>query len=139
MDGSRPKRQSNVGRGVISGQTFSQAERIKSPLHFEEVFKNGVVAADQVLVIHVNWNDREHPRLGLSVSKRVGNSPTRNRWKRLIRESFRKRKDSFACIDIVVRPKRDAIPDYNEILSSLPALVARACKKLPPQKSSSQK
>lgn len=134
MDGSRPGKQFKAGRSVISDQTFSQAERIKSPLHFEEVFKYGVVAADQTLVIHVRRNNLEHARLGLSVSKRVGDSPTRNLWKRLIRESFRKQKESFACVDIVVRPKRDAIPGYRDIYSSLPALVARACKKLPPHK-----
>ena len=139
MAGSRPERESKFGRGVILSQTFSHADRIKSPLHFEEVFKSGSVAADQVLVIHVRWNHREYPRLGLSVSKRVGNSPTRNRWKRLIRESFRKQKDSFAFVDIVVRPKRDASPEYDAIFNSLPTLVARACRKLPPQKPSQRK
>lgn len=134
MDGSQSDRKLSVGRGAISSQTFSQAERIKSPLRFEEVFKNGVVAADGVLVIHVSWNNFRHPRLGLSVSKRVGNSPKRNRWKRLIRESFRKQKDTFPFVDIVVRPKRGAIPDYGEIFNSLAALVARACRKLPSQK-----
>jgi ribonuclease P protein component len=136
MVGSRSERKSEIGKSAISSQTFSQSDRIKSPLHFEEVFKCGVVAADQVLVIHVKWNHREHSRLGLSISKRVGNSPMRNRWKRLIRESFRKQKDTFACVDIVVRPKRDAAPEYLAILHSLPALVARACKKLPAQKPS---
>ncbi len=139
MVGSRPEQESKFGRGVISGQTFSQADRLKSPLLFEKVFKSGSVAADQVLVIHVRWNNLEHPRLGLSVSRRVGNSPTRNRWKRLIRESFRKQKDSFACVDIVVRPKRDASPEYDAIFNSLPTLVARACRKLPPQKPSQRK
>lgn len=134
MVGSPPGRQSEMKENVISGQTFSQSDRMKSPLHFEEVFKNGVVAADQVLVVYVKRNHLEHSRLGLSISKRVGNSPTRNRWKRLLRESFRKQKTTFACVDIVVRPKRDAAPEYDAILNSLPALVARACRKLPPIK-----
>lgn len=134
MNGSQSDRNLNVGRGAITSQTFSQTERIKSPLHFEKVFKEGVVAADGVLVIHVSLNNLRHPRLGLSLSKRVGNSPKRNRWKRLIRESFRKQKDKFPRVDIVVRPKRGAIPNYGEIFNSLPALVARACRKLPSQK-----
>ena len=120
-----------IGRSVISRQDFSQSDRIKSPLIFEQVFKHGAVAADQVLVIHVLRNDREHSRLGLSISKRVGNSPIRNRWKRLIREAFRKQKSTFAYVDIVVRPKKNAVPEYSAIYASLPGLVNRANKKLP--------
>jgi ribonuclease P protein component len=70
-------------------------------------------------------------RLGLSISKRVGNAPTRNRWKRLIREVFRKNRQRFPAIDIVARPKRGATADYKAIEASLPSLVARALRKLP--------
>lgn len=54
-------------------------------------------------------------RLGLSVSSRVGNSPARNRIKRLIREVFRLNKDFFPeSSDILVSVKSTAwIKDLN--------------------------
>jgi len=70
-------------------------------------------------------------RIGLSVSKRVGNSPIRNRWKRLIRESFRLQKAQLPLnIDIVVRPKRGAVPDFDLIFASLLKLALQLERKL---------
>ncbi|XZE17930.1 ribonuclease P protein component [Pirellulaceae bacterium SH449] len=118
----------------MSDQSFPSKFRIKSRLDFDRVFREGVVVADNVLVLHAipRRIDRpdpprlEFPRLGLSVSKRVGNAPTRNKWKRLIREAFRKQRIEFPPLDIVVRPKKGAEPVYEAIYASLPTLVARA-------------
>lgn len=113
----------------MSDQSFPSKFRIKSRLDFDRVFREGVVVADNVLVLHASPSrlDRpEFPRLGLSVSKRVGNAPTRNRWKRLIREAFRKQRIGLPSLDIVVRPKKGAEPVYEAIHASLPTLVARA-------------
>jgi ribonuclease P protein component len=54
-------------------------------------------------------NGQGTTRLGITVSKRVGNSVRRNRVKRLVREFFRLHKDSFpqGC-DIVIAARKDA-------------------------------
>jgi ribonuclease P protein component len=46
--------------------------------------------------------------MGLIVSKRIGNSPTRNRVKRMCREVFRTEHDFAAGFDVVVIARQGA-------------------------------
>ncbi|MCY2982285.1 MAG: ribonuclease P protein component [Planctomycetota bacterium] len=114
-----------------SDQRFPKTVRLVSPLDFDRVFRDGIVANDAVLVIHAVRGKQPWTRIGLSVSKRVGNSPTRNRWKRLIRESFRLQKNEIPLnIDMVVRPKRGAVPEFDLIFASLLKLAMQLERKL---------
>ena len=102
-----------------------------SQLDFDRVFHEGVVASDSILVIHAAQGKVAWTRIGLSVSKRVGNSPIRNRWKRLIREAFRRQKIELPIgIDMVVRPKRGAVPSYENVFSSLLKIALQLERKL---------
>jgi ribonuclease P protein component len=121
----------SVGMAAKRDERFPKNLRLVSKKDFDRVFKIGTVASDSMLVIHACRNDLEWTRIGLSISKRVGNSPIRNRWKRLIREAFRKQKfDLPQCLDVVVRPKRGACPDYQQITSSLLRLCTQLGGKL---------
>lgn len=112
-------------------EQFPKAARLVHQKDFDRVFKDGLVASDDVLVVHVCPNALAWTRLGLSVSKRVGDAPVRNRWKRLIREVFRKKKSQLPHgLDLVIRPRKGASPIYSEIESSLPRLVHRLDKRL---------
>jgi ribonuclease P protein component len=114
-------------------QRFPKTVRLVSQLDFDRVFRDGIVASDSVLVVHAVRGKQPWTRIGLSVSKRVGNSPTRNRWKRLIRESFRLQKNEMPLnIDMVVRPKRGAVPDFDLIFASLLKLAMQLDRKLKP-------
>lgn len=114
-----------------SDERFPKSVRLVSPLDFDRVFHEGVVASDSVLVIHAVRGKQPWSRIGLSVSKRVGNSPIRNRWKRLIREAFRRQKIELPLgIDMVVRPKRGAVPDYALVFTSLLKLAMQLDRKL---------
>jgi ribonuclease P protein component len=57
---------------------------------FELVFKEGMSLASQHLVIYARPNQLSVQRLGLSVSRKLGNAVLRNRIKRLLKESMRK-------------------------------------------------
>jgi ribonuclease P protein component len=57
---------------------------------FELVFKEGANVASKYLVMYARPNELSISRLGLSVSKKIGKAVTRNRVKRLLRESMRK-------------------------------------------------
>ncbi len=107
-------------------QRAGRACRIRAQVDFDRVFQAGVVAVDHVLVVHGVPNRRDQTRLGLSVSRKVGSAPRRNRWKRLIREAFRQSRPALpAGYDLVVRPRRGARPDYHAIARSLPRLANR--------------
>ncbi|MDT8863018.1 ribonuclease P protein component [Alkalihalobacillus sp. MEB130] len=69
---------------------MKKEQRIKTNEEFSKVFKNGQSVANRQFVLYKLPKEGQGPfRLGLSVSKKVGNAVTRNRVKRYIREVFR--------------------------------------------------
>jgi ribonuclease P protein component len=107
---------------------------LRSQNDFDLVYKQDFFAADDVLVIRARRNGLGFSRVGLSVSRRVGNAVVRNRWKRLIREAFRQQKGQIPVgIDLVVRPRKGAMPEHGKIFKSIVSLANRLDKKLPKQ------
>ncbi len=105
--------------------------RVRQQSDFDRVRLRNVYAADQTLVVQGCWNNLAICRLGLSVSRRVGNAVIRNRWKRLIREAFRQQHGALpGGIDFVVRPRRGAEPEFAAIAGALPRLARRIEKQL---------
>lgn len=62
---------------------------LKNSLEFGNVYKRGKSYANKYLVMYIVDNNLESNRLGISVSKKVGNSVVRHRITRLIREVYR--------------------------------------------------
>jgi ribonuclease P protein component len=56
---------------------------------FDRAFAAKSSAADHRIIVYLVENELRHPRLGLAVSRRVGNAIRRNRIRRCIREAFR--------------------------------------------------
>ncbi len=65
------------------------SEGLKNTNQFKIVYNNGKSYANRELVMYLRKNDSDTNRLGISVSKKVGNSVVRHRITRLIRESYR--------------------------------------------------
>ena len=62
--------------------------RLTRSAEFERVYRQGRSCANRFLVLYTFPNPSvEEPRVGLSVSKRVGGAVQRNRVKRLLREA----------------------------------------------------
>lgn len=102
--------------------TFSRTMRLSGDRQFASVFAAKMKKNAGPLSVHAKINGLNHPRLGLSVSRRVGGAVTRNRVKRLLREAFRlQQHDSPRGYDIVVvvRPHDlVTLADYQRLLST---------------------
>ena len=115
----------------MTEQKFPKSVRLVRQFEFDRVHDGEVFAADETLVIKAVKNSLNKTRMGLSISKKVGNAVCRNRWKRLIRECFRKQKLELPeGIDMVVRPRKGAYCDYKAIDKSLSRLVKQIERRL---------
>jgi ribonuclease P protein component len=111
-------------------QRFPKQARVRRQAEFDRVYESQLFAADEVLVVTAVQNDLSCTRLGLSVSRKVGNAVVRNRWKRLVREAFRQSRPELASgFDLVVRPRKGAAPDWARIANSLPKLVRQVARR----------
>lgn len=82
---------------------------IRKTTQFQKIYRQGKSYANKYLVMYVLENNVDEIRLGISVSKRVGNSVVRHRITRLIRESYRLHKELFSSgLDIVVIARASA-------------------------------
>lgn len=97
------------------------SESLKKNSDFQQVYRHGTSYANRYLVMYVLKNQYMKNRLGISVSKKVGNSVVRHRVTRLIRESYRLNELLFKnSLDIVVIARPSAKEkSYQEIESAL--------------------
>ena len=97
------------------------SESLKKTKDFQNVYRRGKSYANRYLVMYVLSNQTEGNRLGISVSKKVGNSVIRHHLTRLIRESYRLHEDMFnSGLDMAVIARASAKGrSMNEICSAL--------------------
>ncbi len=97
------------------------SESLKKNKDFQLVYKNGKSYANKYLVMYVLYKEENKNRLGISVSKKVGNSIVRHRLTRLIRECYRLQESRFQRgLDIVVVCRASAKgKSYHDLESAL--------------------
>ncbi len=97
------------------------SESLKKNSDFQNVYKNGKSFANKYIVMYVLPNNKDINRLGISASKKIGNSVVRHRFSRLVRESYRLHENIFnSGLDIVVVARKSASSvSYAEIESAL--------------------
>ena len=100
---------------------MKNSESLKKNKDFQMVYRQRRSQANRLLVMYVRANHLEKNRLGISVSKKVGNSVVRHRLARLIRESYRLDEQLFLLgFDIVVIAREQArTSSYAEIKEAL--------------------
>ncbi len=102
---------------------------------FAQVYKEGKSRADALIVMYVLENDQPNNRLGITVSKKVGNSVVRHRVKRIIKEAYRLHEDEFKTgRDIVVIARRPAITKKSTDMEMSLRRLAKGLKILEMQK-----
>ncbi|MEM6334362.1 MAG: ribonuclease P protein component [Planctomycetota bacterium] len=82
---------------------FPRSHRLSGRRAFSAVFHHRLRRSAGPITIAARPNGLDHNRLGLSVPKRVGHAPARNRAKRLVREALRLHQHTLpAGYDLVV-------------------------------------
>ncbi len=93
--------------------TFKRQDKIRKSREYSELKAYGKVFRSKRLVF--NYQQSEHSRLGVIVTKKVGNAVIRNRVKRWIREVFRLHKEVFRSpLELVIIPRSSDL-SYNHI------------------------
>ena len=97
------------------------SESLKKSYQFSDVYEKGKSFAGRYIVVYGMTNGLERNRLGISVSKKVGNSIVRHHLARLIRENYRLNEDLYKKgFDIVVVARAAAkYADYHHIGKNL--------------------
>lgn len=118
----------------------SKRGRLTRSADFERVFRKGRSFGNRHLVLHLFPRDDEDrardPRVGLSVSRRVGGAVERNLVKRLLREAITEHVDRFTSVDLVLVARPDALAlaerdGLSGIAGAMRELVEKAVPAVP--------
>ncbi len=112
------------------GQRFLKREHLRLRRDFTRVLGAKCKASDPVLMVYVAGNELAFSRIGISVSKRIGNSVRRHYVKRRIREAFRRNKRNLPSgLDIICVARPLAAHATVDAASSFCKLVFQAASR----------
>ena len=87
-------------------QTLSKHQRIKRWSELSRLLREGRAVRTDFWTLRWSPNALGYPRLGVITGKRLGSAPARKRWRRLVREAFRRNKALIPKgLDLVVVPQ----------------------------------
>ena len=118
----------------------SKRGRLTRSADFERVFRKGRSFGNRHLVLHLfprdDADEARDPRVGLSVSRRVGGAVERNLVKRLLREAMNEHVDRLTSVDVVLVARPDALAvaerdGLSGIAGALRELVEKAAPAVP--------
>jgi ribonuclease P protein component len=117
----------------VAGRTgrFTRDDRLRRSREFQHVTRNGRRAASNAYVVLMGEpRGASRRRLGLTVSRKVGNAVVRNQVKRRVREWFRRERGALAEGDWVVIARRPAVAlDAAATARELESLAARVSRR----------
>lgn len=107
----------------------SRSSSVRKSFEFERAYREGVSYRGELFAVHAFPNGAGEPRLGLSVSKKVGRTAVvRNRVKRRLREVFHERLPAgVGGVDFVLSARSEAA---NATFEELGAEFERSIKRL---------
>jgi len=129
IDLQAPKKGPCAYLGALMRESLKKSSRILRAADFEAIKGRGVVARSrQIAIAALPGRSR---RLGIAVSRGVGNAVQRNRLKRVAREFFRLNRESFPIADCVIIPGQGSAQlDNEEIRERLMAALDALIKKI---------
>ena len=114
-------------------QGLPRSERLRKRAGFQAVQNRGRKLHTEHFLVFVlahpsqQGKEPKAPRLGLTVSRKVGGSVQRNRVKRLVREAFRRTKTLFPRgVDVVFVAKKQAVgATFEQVSGEIEKLCGR--------------
>lgn len=95
-----------------SDQRLRKAERLRTRAEFKRTERRGKRVSGRHFVVYARPNSLDWSRLGITVTRKVGIATVRNRWKRRVREVFRRNKAEYpGGFDYVVIVRNSAPVD----------------------------
>jgi len=113
------------------GQSFPKRERIAKRRDFVRIYEEGRKLFGRYSVLFIAPNSLGHPRLGITVTRKLGKAHDRNRLKRWVREAYRRRRGPLGLetrsLDLIVNVKAAATTsDFTAFSEDLGRALQRA-------------
>lgn len=113
--------------------SFTKADRILKRSQFIELSKRGKKINNRYFIAIYKENSAQNCRLGITVSKKVGNAATRNRIKRLSREFFRLNRqiiEGHWDINLIAKKEASLLANLeaDKVLATLFNGISGSCK-----------
>ena len=111
----------------MNKQSFGKKERVRKRTQYLDIYRRGGRVHSNNFIVILSPNLSGGKRLGVAVSKKVGNAAQRNRIKRLLREFFRLNKDGLPdSKDMVIIAKNDVSSfKYQDVCLELTNLLRK--------------
>ncbi len=113
---------------MAMGVNMRKEQRVKKNSEFQEIFSKGTSFANRQFVVYsLKKEQQPYFRIGLSVSKKIGNAVVRNQIKRYVRQAFLELKDDIIeGFDYVIIARRPASEmSFHEVKKSLIHVLKR--------------
>jgi ribonuclease P protein component len=107
---------------------FPKSDRLLSRPAFRRVYENGQKIHGRLFTAFVLASETDHPRIGLTVTRKTAPSVDRNRCRRLLREAFRRNSHLVrgSGLDLVINARRELVTaTFEEVESEMIALLTR--------------
>ena len=115
---------------AVTSFRFPSSRRLRSERDFERIYALKQRAGDSHLLIFAAANPLGTTRIGLSVSRKHGNSVVRHRIRRLLKEAYRlSQHDVPEGLDLIVIPRENSGAGLAEYQASLVSLTKRLARR----------
>lgn len=110
-------------------ERLRKAERLRARAEFKRTERRGRRVSGRHFVVYARANSLDWSRLGITVTRKVGTATRRNRWKRRVREIFRRNKAEVPRgydFVVIVRRSAPAESEFGALRQELLSLCERA-------------
>ena len=119
---------------VCEGERLGSQHRLRRRADYQRCYRTGRRLHGPLATLHFVPNQLEHPRFGITASRKVGRAVVRQRLKRRVREVYRRwsRRRQLPPLDLVVHLKPAAAQaSFEELRRELLRLLGRLLPALP--------